>query len=176
LFATREPFRCEPPGSDGPATKPILVADCPDPITVHVHAVTERVRFGNAFLRYDQEAVAAVLATAAAAHARTAKQRLLNGIAAASTVVTSAAYLEAARDLLTDVELAAVAYRSRHRTSPQTVLRAVLPAWARGVMRRTGTHALRRARPRGARRQSRDDGLQGDRRTHLRARPYANRP
>lgn len=116
-------------------TKAIITATCPPVDTVQVQAITRRVRFGNLQSRFDPESVSALLDATLVAHARLAEQELLRGIAAASVAVTVGARLGATRDLLTDVERAAVAYRSRHRMSPAAVLRVILPDWARGLLR-----------------------------------------
>jgi len=87
-----------------------------------VDAVTRRIRLGNMLARFDPEAAAANLGVLMVAHARRAERHLLDGITAASTAVTAARLYGAARDLLADVETAAVAFRSpppdRRRRDP----------------------------------------------------------
>ncbi len=119
----------------GAATKASVTALCPPTQSVTVDAVTRRIRMGNMMARFDLEAAAANLAVLMVAHARKAEQHLLDGITAASTAVTAARLYGAARDLLSDVETAAVAFRSRHRMDDAATLQVILPSWARGLMR-----------------------------------------
>lgn len=126
----------------GVAVKPSVTAVCPPTIETWVDAVTRRIRMGNMMARFDVEAAAANLAVLMVAHARKAEQQLLAGIAAASTAVTAARLYGAARDLLADLELAAVAFRSRHRMDAAATLQVILPAWSRGLMRVDLTRAL----------------------------------
>lgn len=122
---------------DDPTTprKPVRVAGCGQFETVHVHAVTRRLRLGNAMARYAPEHVASLLKLLLAEHARRAESQLLAQVSAASTAVTSLATLGASRDLLTDVELGAVAYRSRHRMGRVKALRVILPEWTHALLR-----------------------------------------
>lgn len=119
----------------GVAVKPSVTAICPAVQEVRVDAITRRIKMGNMLARFDVEAAAANLAVLMVAHARKAEQQLLAGITAASTAVTAARLYGAARDLLAYVELAAVAFRSRHRMDDAATLQVILPSWARGLMR-----------------------------------------
>jgi hypothetical protein len=74
-------------------------------------------------------------------HAREAELVLINKISGFSKAVNAhAATTEAAnligvaRDFLIQVRKAAVAYRSRHRLSPETRLKAIIPAWIYDAM------------------------------------------
>ena len=123
-------------GSPGNAlTKAILTVGCPTETEVFVDAIPTRLRLGNMMGRFSPEWVAAVISTAGVAAARTAEQHLLGQISTYSTVVSSGQLLGATRDLLGTVDLASAAYRYRSRIPDTTVLRAVLPAWAKGMMR-----------------------------------------
>ncbi len=126
----------------GAATKPLLTAVCPPTVEVKVDAITRRIRLGNMLARFDPDAAAANLAVLMVAHARKAETQLLAGITAASTAVTAARLYGACRDLLAGIELAAVAFRSRHRMRDDDVLQAILPSWARGLLRVDLTRAL----------------------------------
>jgi len=74
-----------------------------------------------------------------------AETNLLTAISAASLSVDAtrgASAIGASRELLTHVERAAVAMRSRHRMRDDAVLRAVVPSWARGLLRADRTRQM----------------------------------
>lgn len=118
------------PGSDGPATKPCLVVDCPDTDDAEVYAVTECLTFGNFMARTDPETIANAVQNTAAAFARKAEVLLIDAVKAASTAVTAGDALGAYRDLSYQIRVAAAGFRSRHRMAPDAVLEVRLPAWA----------------------------------------------
>jgi hypothetical protein len=126
----------------GVAVKPSVTALCPPTQEVKVDAITRRIKMGNMLARFDPEAAAASLNVLMVAFARKAEQHLLDGITASSTAVTAARLYGAARDLLADVETAAVAFRSRHRMDDAATLQVILPSWARGLIRTDLTRAL----------------------------------
>lgn len=100
---------------------------------------------GNMNSRSAPEMVAGVLDVLIARHARMAETNLLTAISAASLSVDAtpgATAIGASRELLTHVERAAVAMRSRHRMPDTPVLRAILPSWARGLLRADLTQAM----------------------------------
>lgn len=122
----------------GALTKPVLTVTCPAEVEVKVDAVTRALRVGNMTSRAAPEMVAGVLELLIARHARMAENNLLTAITAASLAVDASpgvTAIGASRELLTHVERAAVAMRSRHRMPDTAVLRTILPAWARGLLR-----------------------------------------
>lgn len=137
-LADDEAAAVDPPGP----TKAIVTVPCGSFATVNVSAITARASFGTFMERYSPEWVAAFLGTMRVVHARLAEQTLIAAMNALSVATTQASYLGASRDLLEAVERAAVAVRSRHRLADNAVMRVVLPAWARGMIRADLTRAL----------------------------------
>ena len=104
-------------------------------------AVTLQLQFGNLMTRAYPELISRHNELALVQHAREAELNLLNKIGASSKSVNAhAATTEAAnligvaRDFLIQVRKAAVAMRSRHRLSPETRLKAIIPAWIYDAM------------------------------------------
>jgi hypothetical protein len=129
----------------GAQTKPVLNLVCPPEAEIKIDAITHGLRVGNMTSRSAPEMVAAVLELLIARHSRMAETNLLTAITAASVAVDAtpgATAIGASRELLTHVERAAVAMRSRHRMQDTAVLRAILPAWARGLLRADLTRAM----------------------------------
>ncbi len=109
--------------------------------TAYTDAVTLQLQFGNLMTRAYPELISRHNELALVQHAREAELVLLDKIGSASKAVNAhAATTEAAnligvaRDFLIQVRKAAVAYRSRHRMSPQTRLKAIIPAWIYDAM------------------------------------------
>ena len=118
------------------ATKPIYTVSCPGTQEVYVEAISSRLGFGNMMSRFDPETMAASVNAAMAASAHTAENNLLNLIAAGSTQgVTNTQVLGATRDFLVALTQATAAFRNLHRVPDTQVLRALLPRWARDVLR-----------------------------------------
>lgn len=115
--------------------KPCLHVTCGVEQSVTVEAITRCLTFGNFGARTYPEQVEAWLALAIAAHARRAEGLLLDAIDVASTQVTAAANYSAVRSLLSQVDQAVAAYRSRNRTSPSMGLRIMLPEWSKELIR-----------------------------------------
>jgi len=104
-------------------------------------AVTLQLQFGNLMTRAYPELIARHNELALVQHAREAELVLINKISGFSKAVNAhAATSEAAnligvgRDFLVQVRKASVAYRSRHRLSPETRLKAIIPAWIYDAM------------------------------------------
>ena len=104
-------------------------------------AVTLQLQFGNLMTRAYPELISRHNELALVQHAREAELNLLSKIGASSKAVNAhAATTEAAnligvgRDFLVQVRKAAVAMRSRHRLSPETRLKAIIPAWVYDAM------------------------------------------
>lgn len=119
------------PGTDGPATKPFLVAQCQPETTATLDAITLEIQFGNLMTRAFPELVARNNELGLIYHARFAEQRLLNKISALSTAVSSSYNLGTARDMVNAIGRAASAYRHRHRMNLNDSLRVLLPSWVR---------------------------------------------
>jgi len=102
--------------------------------TVSTDAVTLQLQFGNLMTRAYPELIARHNELALVQHAREAEQNLLTNIGSASTAVTSSSLIGFGRDFLVQLRRAATAYRSRHRLSPDAVLKAIIPAWVYDAM------------------------------------------
>lgn len=121
--------------TDGTPTKPCLRIVCGTPQTTYLDAVPVCLTIGNLMTRAYPELVQANNDLALVTQARLAEQRLLTKIGAASTDVTAASYLGAARDFLNQVDRAAVAYRNRRRMAPGETLRVIAPEWLAHLIR-----------------------------------------
>ncbi len=109
--------------------------------TAQTDAVTLQLQFGNLMTRAYPELISRHNELALVQHAREAELNLINKIGTASKAVNAhaatteaASLIGVARDFLIQVRKAAVAYRSRHRMSPQTRLKAIIPAWIYDAM------------------------------------------
>lgn len=112
-----------------PATKPCLVLDCPDDVETIVDAITSCLRIGNFRARYFPEQIAAWVTKAAQNYARVAESRILTKIGAESTQINAGTVLGTTRNVLTVLDRAGAALRSRHRLDPDYPLRMIAPAW-----------------------------------------------
>lgn len=109
--------------------------------TAQTDAVTLQLQFGNLMTRAYPELISRHNELALVQHAREAELNLINKISGFSKAVNAhAATTEAAnligvgRDFLVQVRKASVAMRSRHRLSPETRLKAIIPAWVYDAM------------------------------------------
>ncbi len=118
-----------------PATKAVQVVTCGNEVEVLINAVTRRLQVGNFSRRTFPEQFSRFWQLSGAAHSRLAENTLWDAMVGASTAVTFAQQLGAARDILTVVDTAVAAYRSRHRMSDTAVLRLVAPSWVLNMMR-----------------------------------------
>lgn len=110
-------------------TKPCLTIVCESPNTYTIQAISRCLQFGNFNARTHPEYVSHIADLTVAQHARVAEQELWEAMCAASTAVTAAENLSAWRDLYATVGRAAAFFRSRHRMSPDAVIRLAAPAW-----------------------------------------------
>lgn len=115
--------------------KPCLRVRAGEEVTVYVDAIPLCLTFGNLQTRAYPELVERHIKLGMVWHARFAEIRLLTRIGQLSTKVTAAASLGAARDILSQVEVAAAAYRNRYRISSETKLRVMFPEWFRNALR-----------------------------------------
>jgi hypothetical protein len=115
-------------------TKTSLTVSAAAEQTVSTDAVTLQLQFGNLMTRAYPELIARHNELALVQHAREAEVNLLSKITAASTAVTTTSTIGLGRDFLVQVRRAAVAYRSRHRISPSTQLKAIVPQWLYDAM------------------------------------------
>jgi hypothetical protein len=109
--------------------------------TAQTDAVTLQLQFGNLMTRAYPELISRHNELALVQHAREAELNLINKIGTASKAVNAhaatteaASLIGVARDFLIQVRKAAVAMRSRHRLSPETRLKAIIPAWIYDAM------------------------------------------
>ncbi len=115
-------------------TKTSLTVSAAAEQTVSTDAITLQLQFGNLMTRAYPELIARHNELALVQHAREAEVNLLGKIGDASTAVTTTSTIGLGRDFLVQVRRAAVAYRSRHRISPTTQLKAVVPQWLYDAM------------------------------------------
>jgi hypothetical protein len=120
----------------GESTKNVLRVECGNEEAVFVDAVPTRLQFGNLMGRFAPEWMAANVDLATAAAARIAENNLLNLIAEKCVKgVTTATLLGATRDLLVACDQASAQYRQLHRIPRSQTLTAILPDWARDLIR-----------------------------------------
>lgn len=112
------------------ATKTCQHITCPELESVDVDMIYWCLQFGNLGSRAWPEQVAQFTQLTMAAHASEAETVLLDGIKAASTLVTATAELGATASLLAEIVTAAVGMRSRHRMARNAVIRVMLPEWS----------------------------------------------
>lgn len=115
--------------------KPCLRVQAGEEVTVVVDAIPLCLTFGNLQTRAYPELVERHIKLGMVWHARFAEQRLLTRIGQLSTNIAASATLGAARDVLSQVEVAAAAYRNRYRISSDTALRVMFPEWFRNALR-----------------------------------------
>jgi hypothetical protein len=120
--------------SPSPSAKTSLTVSAAAENTAVTDAVTLQLQFGNLMTRAYPELIARHNELGLVQHAREAEQSLIAKIEAASTAVSSGTLLGFGRDFLVTVRKAAVAYRSRHRISQGTVLKAIVPEWVMDAM------------------------------------------
>jgi chemotaxis protein histidine kinase CheA len=116
------------------ATKSSLAVSAAAEQTVSTDAVTLQLQFGNLMTRAYPELIARHNELALVQHAREAEVNLLTKIGDASTAVTTSSLIGFGRDFLVQIRRAAVAYRSRHRISATTQLKAIVPQWVYDAM------------------------------------------
>lgn len=125
-----------------PKTKGLWVVDCPDTETAEVEALTLQLEFSNVTSRFDPETLQANTDAAMIWHARFAEQYLLEKLQTLSKTMTSGQVLGATRDLLVTLDKVQAYYRSVHRLNANIQLRAILPMWAKALMRADITRAM----------------------------------
>jgi hypothetical protein len=127
--------------SPGTATKALYTIACGSEVQVLVDAVTMRMKVGNMQGRFSPEQVAEITTLALSNAARTAELNLLAKINAASTLVSATSSVTgtgaygATRELLDEIERAAMAMKYRNRANPNQMLHAIFPEFLRGIIR-----------------------------------------
>lgn len=123
-------------GGPGPTPdKACICVECPTVQECCLSAVSACVRWGNFNYYTFPEQVESFMADLAVNQAIRKEQLYLDAIDAASIPVVSGQSYGAARDLLWDLTLAAVAYRYRNHMPLNATLDVYLPAWAVEVIR-----------------------------------------
>ena len=117
-----------------PSSKTSLTVSAAQENVAVTDAVTLQLQFGNLMTRAYPELIARHNELALVQHAREAEQYLLGKIESGSTAVTSGTLIGFGRDFLVTVRKAAAAYRSRHRLSVDTRLKAFIPSWVADAM------------------------------------------
>jgi hypothetical protein len=121
--------------SPGTATKALYTVVCGSETQVLVDAITMRLKVGNMQGRFSPEQVAEIVQLSLSNAARTAELNLWAKINAASTVATAVSAWGATRDLLDEIDRAAMAMRYRNRANPNQQFRAIFPEFLKGVIR-----------------------------------------
>jgi hypothetical protein len=85
--------------------------------------------------RFDPEQMDASIRAQEIAHARFAENKLLSQLRAGSKALYTTKLLGAARDLVVTLDKLQAYYRSVHRLAENQALRAILPRWARDLLR-----------------------------------------
>ena len=117
-----------------PSSKLSLTVSAAAENTVATDAVTLQLQFGNLMTRAYPELISRHNELALVQHAREAEQYLVGKIDAASTATVTSSLLGFGRDFLVQLRRAATAYRSRHRISPESRLKALIPSWVYDAM------------------------------------------
>lgn len=120
---------------DDAAPKPCLHVSCKPEATAVVDAISRCLKFGNFGARTYPEQVEAWTKLSLVQQARVAEQKILAEIAAQSTAVTRTAKYSATRTILSAVDVAVAAYKSRHRIAKAVKLRALFPEWVKNLIR-----------------------------------------
>lgn len=115
--------------------KPCLRVAAGQEVEVFVDAIPLCLTFGNLASRAYPELVERHIRLGMVWHARFAETRLITRIGQLSTPVTAPAVLGAARDIFSQIEVAASAYRSRYRIDPDATLRVMFPEWFKNALR-----------------------------------------
>lgn len=115
--------------------KPCLRVNAGTEEEVFVDAIPLCLTFGNLASRAYPELVERHIRLGMVWHARFAETRLITRIGQLSTRVTAPAVLGAARDIFSQIEVAASAYRSRYRIDPDASLRVMFPEWFKNALR-----------------------------------------
>lgn len=108
--------------------------NCPGVLTEQVEATYLCLQFSNMTSRFDPEWADSVLQAQRVAHARYAENDLLTKITTGSKALYTTKLLGATRDILATLDKVTAYYRNVHRLG-NVALRAILPLWARNLMR-----------------------------------------
>lgn len=114
------------------ATKNCLDVLCNEAESVNTRAIVQCLTFGNMRSRTFPEQVTEHVAKTQSAHARFAEDLLFDAMVAASTAVTSGNDVDplgTVRTYFAALDLAADAFRSRHRTALNATLQTWTPGW-----------------------------------------------
>jgi hypothetical protein len=115
--------------------KPALRVAAGAEVVVYVDAIPLILTFGNMGARAYPELVERHTQLGMISHARFAETRILTRLGTLSTTVTAASALGASRDVLAAIDLAAAAYRNRHRMQADAPLRVIFPEWFKAALR-----------------------------------------
>lgn len=122
-------------GTDTTTRKAYWIVDCPSTVTAQVEAITFQIEFANITSRFDPETLQANVEAALIWHDRICENHLLAQLQALSKYTTSSQVLGATRDLLVNLDKLQAYYRSVYRLSDNVRLRAILPFWAKNMIR-----------------------------------------
>lgn len=113
----------------GSPTKTPFAVTCPGITEVDIASIYTSLLFGNIGARAYPEYVEGWIKLGLAKAARVAETALLDGIAAASSTVTTAGLVGAGREVFARLGQVAAGYRSRNRMKQDAPLRLLVPGW-----------------------------------------------
>jgi hypothetical protein len=122
-----------PAGTTAP--KPCLHVTCEAEQSCIIDAHSRCLSFGNMGSRTYPEQVEAWIKLGMAEFARAAETKLLDGIATASTAVTTVQQYGATTSIMEQIALLVTSVRSRNRISSSLTMRALMPWWIKEVFR-----------------------------------------
>lgn len=128
--------------ADPLVNKTCFTVTCPGILTAEVEALYACLEFSNMSTRFDPELMDAQIRAQMIAHARIAENKLLTILTTGSKPLYTTKLLGAVRDILVTLDKVTAYYRNVHRLADQTSLRAILPAWARNLMRADVTRQM----------------------------------
>lgn len=108
---------------------------CPGILTAEVEATYMCLTFSNMSTRFDPEQMDASIRAQRIAHARFSENKLLTQLRTGSKPLYTNRLLGAVRDILATLDKVTAYFRNVHRLADDAALRAILPAWARNLMR-----------------------------------------
>lgn len=126
---------CDDAVADPIVEKPCARVTCPTVSEQLVEAVTQCTIFDNLQYRTFPELIENFQEDVAVQFALKKQRFYLDKIAAASTATTGIGAYGAARSLMYDLQVAAVAYRKRHHMPRGARLQALIPDWALDVVK-----------------------------------------
>lgn len=115
--------------------KTCVEISCPGVLSAEVEATYLCLTHSNMTTRFDPEFLQSVVEAQEVAHARFAENKLLTQLTNTSKDLYANRLLGASRDILTTFDKVTAYWNNVHRLSDNVALRAILPKWARNLIR-----------------------------------------